>query len=78
MLAVVDVIHTANLGYGRLVGLSFVHACCGQLLVVNDQLVAANGFPAASVMPPLTSTVYFLLPARVVFGLSVTVLVDAE
>ena len=26
MLAVVDVIHTANLGYGRMVGLSFVHA----------------------------------------------------
>jgi len=26
VLAVVDVVHTANLGYGRLVGLSFVHA----------------------------------------------------
>ena len=26
VLAVVDVIHTANLGYGRMVGLSFVHA----------------------------------------------------
>jgi hypothetical protein len=26
VLAVVDVVHTANLGYGRKVGLSFVHA----------------------------------------------------
>lgn len=46
-------------------------------LVVKLQLVVVRRLPAASLIPLLSTTVYFLPRARFAFGLSIAVLVEA-